>query len=54
MILDSAHVCCDRCTFFFVGNSIYHLSLELLTKFWKMSIKVAYQFLSFIVHFYTI
>ena len=24
-----------------IGNSIFHLSLELLTKFWKMSPKVA-------------
>ena len=28
-------------THFFIGKSIYHLSLELLTKFWKMSLKVA-------------
>ena len=26
---------------FFIGNSIFHLSLELLTKFWKTSLKVA-------------
>ena len=26
---------------FFIGNSIFHLSLELLTKFWKMRLKVA-------------
>ena len=26
---------------FFIGNSIFHLSLELQTKFWKMSLKVA-------------
>ena len=25
---------------FFIGNSIFHLSLELLTKFWKTSLKV--------------
>ena len=25
----------------FIGNSIFHLSLELLAKFWKMSLKVA-------------
>ena len=31
------------------GNSIFHLSLELLTKFWKTSLKVAW----FIVDFYT-
>ena len=24
-----------------IGNSIFHLSLELLTKFWKTSLKVA-------------
>ena len=28
-------------THFFIGNSIFHLSLELLTKFWKTSLKVA-------------
>ena len=28
-------------TAFFVSNSIFHLSLELLTKFWKTSLKVA-------------
>ena len=28
------------CTFF-IGNSIFHLSLELLTKFWKTSLKVS-------------
>ena len=28
-------------TFVFIGNSIFHLSLELLTKFWKTSLKVA-------------
>ena len=39
---------------FFIGNSIFHLSLELLTKFWKTSLKVAEQLLSFIVGFYTI
>ena len=27
--------------FFFIGNSIFHLSLELLMKFWKMRLKVA-------------
>ena len=27
--------------FFFIGNSIFHLSLELLTKFWKTILKVA-------------
>ena len=27
--------------FFFIGNSIFHLSLELLTKFWKMRLNVA-------------
>ena len=27
--------------FSFIGNSIFHLSLELLTKFWKMRLKVA-------------
>ena len=26
---------------FFIGNSIFHLSLELLTKFWKTCLKVA-------------
>ena len=26
--------------FFFLGSSIFHLSLELLTKFWKMRLKV--------------
>jgi hypothetical protein len=26
---------------FFIGNSIYHLSLELLMKFWKTHLKVA-------------
>ena len=26
---------------FFIGNSIFHLSLELLMKFWKTSLKVA-------------
>ena len=26
---------------FFIGNSIFHLNLELLTKFWKMRLKVA-------------
>ena len=26
---------------FFIGNSIFHLSLELLTKFWNTSLKVA-------------
>ena len=26
---------------FFIGNSIFNLSLDLLTKFWKMSLKVA-------------
>ena len=26
---------------FFMGNSVFHLSLELLTKFWKTSLKVA-------------
>ena len=31
----------------FIDNSIFHLSLELLTKFWKTSC------FSFIVHFYT-
>ena len=28
-------------THFFIGNSIFHQSLELLTKFWKTSLKVA-------------
>ena len=28
-------------THFSIGNSIFHLSLELLTKFWKTSPKVA-------------
>ena len=28
-------------TLFFIGNSIFNLSLELLTKFWKMRLKVA-------------
>ena len=27
--------------FFFIGNSIFHLSLGLVTKFWKTSLKVA-------------
>ena len=26
----------NKITHFFIGNSIFHLSLELLTKFWKM------------------
>ena len=34
---------CDfiRYTFFFISNSIFNLSLELLAKFWKMRLKVA-------------
>ena len=28
-------------TLFLIGNLIFHLSLELLKKFWKMSLKVA-------------
>ena len=40
-------------THFFFGNSIFNLSLELLTKFRKMSLKVAQQLLSFTVDFYT-
>ena len=35
-------------------NSIFHLSLELLTKFWKSSLIFAYQLLSSIVDFYMI
>ena len=35
---------------FFIGNSIFYLSLE----FWKMRLKVAERLLSFIVDFYTI
>ena len=27
-------------THFFIGNSIFHVRLDLLTKFWKMSLKV--------------
>ena len=38
---------------FLIRNLIFHLSLELLTEFWKMSLKDAYQLLSFIVNFYT-
>ena len=30
-----------QCTHSFIGNSMFHLSLELQTKFWKMSLKVA-------------
>ena len=48
-----------HCTthFIFIGNSIFYLSLELQTKFWKTSLKVVYnscQLLTFIVDFYTI
>ena len=39
---------------FFIGNSSFRLSLELLTKFWKRSLKVAQQLLTFIVDFNTI
>ena len=38
-------------THFFIGKLIFHVSLELLTKFWKTSLRVAYQLLSFIVYF---
>ena len=31
----------ENCTIFFIGNLIFHLSLELLTTCWKMSLKVA-------------
>ena len=41
-------------TFIFISNSIFYLNLELLTKFWKTSLKVALQLLCFIVDFYTI
>ena len=44
----------DHCTHFFIGHSIFHLSLELLTKFRTTSLKVAYRLLSFVVDFYTI
>ena len=30
---------------FFIGNSIFHLSLELLTKFWKTSLELAFTYL---------
>ena len=30
----------DLTTHFFIGNSIFHLSLELLEKFWKTSLNV--------------
>ena len=35
------HVKIFETTHFFIGNSIFNLSLELLTKFWKMRLKVA-------------
>ena len=37
---ETTKVCLLQYTFF-IGNSIFHLSLELLTKFWKTSLKVA-------------
>ena len=46
-------MCLYLCTHFFIGNSIFHLSLEVQTKFWKTSLKVASRLFSFIVGFYT-
>ena len=37
----------------FIVNSIFHLSLELLTKFWKTNLKIVQQLLSFIVDAHT-